>query len=58
MSDKQVKAQTSADITIRYIPGITSKDRIKHYESLYEILAVINEDMKNTSLKLICREII
>ena len=58
IEDKQVKSEVSTDITIRYIPYITSKDRIKHNDNVYEILSVINVDMRYKELKLVCKEVI
>ena len=58
MADRQVKAEINVEIITRYIPDITSKNRIKHNESIYEILSAINEDMRYTTLKLNCKEVI
>jgi len=58
MTDRQVKAEINADIVTRYTSDITSKNRIKHNDSVYEILAAINEDMKCVTLKLICKEVL
>lgn len=57
MAGRQVQEELKVEIVIRYITDITSKDRIKHNDSIYEILSVINEDMKYTTLKLICKEV-
>ena len=58
MADRQVKAEINTEITIRYMSNITSKNRVKYNDSVYEILAVINEDMRYTTLKLNCKEVI
>ena len=58
MADRQVKAEINTEITIRYTSDVTSKNRIKHNESIYEILSATNEDMRYTTLKLNCKEVI
>jgi len=57
MADRQVKAEINVEVITRYTADITSKNRIKHNETIYEILSAINVDMKYTTLKLVCKEV-
>lgn len=43
---------------IRYRSGIEPNMRINHNGKFYEILSVINDDLKNTTLTIVTKEVI
>jgi len=43
-------------VHIRYLPGITPKDRVNYQGRLFDILAVNNRDEANFEMELICKE--
>ncbi|MEG0775492.1 phage head closure protein [Clostridium sp.] len=46
------------EITIRYIPGITTKMRVKHKEKYFNINHVVNYNELNKELHLFCTEVV
>lgn len=47
---QQVQAENQKRFTIRYIPGITYKMRIKYNSNYYDITSIINPDERNREL--------
>jgi SPP1 family predicted phage head-tail adaptor len=56
-SAQQVNSEVTTDITIRYNAQITDRHRIFYKGKTFEILAVINEEMNNKFLHLMCKEV-
>ena len=55
---KQINAEISHSIFIRYQDGIKTNMRIKFKDRYFEILYIINVEEKNKYLKIYCRELI
>lgn len=55
INGKQVQADASTKITIRYLPGISSRHRIKHNQQIWNITFVDNIDQRNRELVLTCK---
>lgn len=53
---KQVNAEVSVVITMRYLSGITSEMRILFGNRVFDIVSVINADERNRVLELMCKE--
>ncbi len=53
---QQVKADITDEVSIRYYPGITSKDRIRHNDRLLLIEAVFNVAEETRETRILCRE--
>lgn len=53
---KQVNADISVKITMRYRKDVTPEMRVAFNETVYEILSVIDPEERNISLILMCRE--
>lgn len=53
---QQVKAEVTAQITIRYRSGISATMRIVFEGRLYNILAVIDPEERHRELQLLCSE--
>lgn len=56
-SFKQINAEITTKIIIRYIAGITTEMRILFGDRVFEIDSVINPEEKNISLLLVCKEV-
>jgi SPP1 family predicted phage head-tail adaptor len=60
----QIEASTKYEITIRYRGSLTAKHRIKYadtnngviYERLFNIVSIVNVDMRNRYQKILCTE--
>ena len=57
-SFKQINAEITTNITIRYIAGITTEMKILFGDRVFEIDSVINPEEKNISLLLMCKEVV
>jgi len=55
-SQQQVQAEASVRIVIRYNGSIDETWRIKHGGRYYNIVDVLNHDMRNYMLTIMCRE--
>ena len=55
---KQVVAEVTGRITIRYLTGIDEKMRVVYGNKIYNILAVINPEERNRTLQLLVREVL
>lgn len=55
-SSKQLNAEITTKITIRYLKDISPKMRVVFEGRIYEIISVINFEEKNISLTLMCKE--
>ena len=55
---KQVVAEVTGRITIRYQQGIDEKMRVTYGDNTYNILAVINPEEGNRILQLLVKEIL
>ena len=53
---KQINAEITAKITIRYLAGVTPKMRIKYGARIFEIISVINPEERNKDLQLMVKE--
>lgn len=49
------QSEVTTRIRMRYHPGITSTDRITHGSTIYNMLSVINPEMRNEELVLMCK---
>lgn len=48
--------ELSHRITIRYLPALTTKMRIRFGERLFGITSIINKEERNISLEIMCQE--
>lgn len=55
-SARQENAEVTTRITIRYLKDVKPDMRVMFNEKVYEILSVINQDERNISLVLMCKE--
>ena len=55
---KQIHADISVKITMRYRRDVCPEMRVVFNKAIYEILSVINSERKNISLVLMCREVV
>ena len=55
---KQVVAEVTGRITIRYLTGIDEKMRVTYGDRVYNILAVINPEERNRVLQLLVKEVL
>ena len=55
---KQVNAEVTTKITIRYLAGLTTEMRVLFGDRIFEIESVINPEEKSISLLLMCREVV
>lgn len=55
---EQVKAETDYVVTIRYMSGLLKTDRVNYNGQLLEIHGIINIEMRNRELQLLCSEVI
>ena len=55
---KQVVAEVSCRITIRYLEGIDEKMRVIYGDRTYNILAVINLQEKNRVMQFLVKEVL
>lgn len=55
-ASRQVSAETTGKIRIRYLSGLTPKMRILDGSTIYEIEAVINVNNKNEEIVLLVKE--
>lgn len=53
---QQLQAISDVVITMRYMAGITTKDRVSFGDRTFEILATHNRDERNREMELICKE--
>lgn len=49
-------SETTHQVTIRYLVGITTEMRVQHAGRTLNILAVTNPDERNIQLELLCKE--
>lgn len=49
-----VVSRASVEIEIRYRPDVTAGMRVRYGSQLYDIGAVIDEDMRHETLRLVC----
>lgn len=52
----QVVGKVSHEITMRYLPSVNKKLRVRFGERIFGISAVLNTDERNIELKLLCSE--
>lgn len=52
-----IHSDTTHQVTIRYLAGVTPEMRIQHDSRTLEILSVRNIDERNIQLGLLCREV-
>jgi len=57
MSADQVKAETEIEVTLRYTPDITVKDRVEYAGKTYDIVSATDKDFKHRQTVLTCKEI-
>lgn len=55
---KQINAEISTKVTIRYIAGVTTEMRVLFDNRIFEITSIINPEEKNVSLLLMCKEVV
>jgi SPP1 family predicted phage head-tail adaptor len=55
---KQINAEISSKVTLRYQSGIDTKMRVLFNDRIFEILSIINQDEKNIALVLMCKEVV
>ncbi|KIF80902.1 phage head closure protein [Noviherbaspirillum autotrophicum] len=49
------QSEVTTKIRMRYQAGILSSDRITHGATVYDVLSVINPEMRNEELVLMCK---
>ncbi|WP_164906074.1 phage head closure protein [Gudongella oleilytica] len=54
---KQINAEISTKVTIRYLAGVTTEMRVLFKDRIFEINSIINIEEKNVSLLLMCKEV-
>jgi len=55
---KQINAEISTKVTIRYLVGVTTEMRVLFKDRIFEINSIINPEEKNVSLLLMCMEVV
>ena len=55
---KELQAEVSTRIRIRYLDGITPKMQVMDGSRLYWIEAVIDPEMRHIEMQLMCKEIV
>lgn len=53
---QKLRAETTYNILVRYIPGITADMKIRYKEHEFDIISVLNIEMKNEQLKIVASE--
>lgn len=53
---RQVQADVTHVVTIRYLPGVIPKMRVLHGSRVLYITSVLNSDERNRELQLLCKE--
>ena len=53
---QKIRAETTYEITLRYRPDIKQDMRVRHKESVFEIISVLDLKGRGEFLKLICIE--
>lgn len=48
-------SEVTTRIRMRYLAGMTTADRITHGGKVYNVLSVINPEMRNEELELMCK---
>lgn len=48
-------SEVTTKIRMRYLAGMTTADRITHGGKTYNVLSVINPEMRNVELELMCK---
>lgn len=54
---KQINAEISVRITLRYLPGVTTEVRAVFGGRIFEVLSVVNPEERCESLILMCKEV-
>lgn len=49
------QSEVTTRIRLRYLAGITAADRITHGGTVYNVLSIIDKDMRNIELELMCK---
>jgi SPP1 family predicted phage head-tail adaptor len=52
----QTRADVTHKVTVRWVAGLTAKDRIKYGSRIFDIDAVLNPEERNEELTLLCHE--
>lgn len=55
-ADGQQREATTR-VAMRYVPGVTTAMRLLHDTTVYDVLAIINPDMRNRELILMCEAV-
>lgn len=55
-AQQQIQAEARVRIVLRYYSGLDTTWRVRHDGKNYDILEVINQDLRDASLVLLCRE--
>lgn len=50
-----VQSEVTARIRMRYHPDVLPSDRVNHNGTIYNVLSIIDKDMKNIQLELMCK---
>lgn len=53
-----VEAQTTHRVLMRFVSGVTTKDRLIYKDRVLEIISVIDVDSLGKTLNLLCREVV
>lgn len=54
---QKLRAETTYNILVRYLPGITADMKIRYKEQEFDIISVLNIEMKNERLKIVASEV-
>jgi SPP1 family predicted phage head-tail adaptor len=50
-----LQSEVTTKIRLRYLPGILPSDRVTHGAMVYDVLEVIDPEMRNIELVLMCK---
>lgn len=56
MESQAINSAVAVRIRVRYRSGITAAMRVKHGATIYSIEAVLNPDLRNRELQLMCSQ--
>lgn len=52
---QSLQSEVTTKIRLRHLPGILPSDRITHGAAIYDVLEVIDPEMRNIELVLMCK---
>lgn len=55
---KQISSEITTKVTLRYLSGVDPEMRVRFKDRILEIKAAINQEEKDTTLVLMCKEVV